>query len=166
MIRWRSCWPIRLRGRSWSTAVGDRSLQEGVGEDRNRARCGLAERAGFRKTARRGDTRIAESKDLDSWDDEFLLRDGTRVAETQDRDSWDEPGQHRFPSATRSRTRSTPEPTNRGDLAHRLWNRSRRYGVETAPRQKPERVKPGRSSAVNETRTSNSRSRPPVVEFD
>ncbi len=34
-------------------------------------------RAGFRKILLRGDTRIAENKDLDPWDEQVLPRDGT-----------------------------------------------------------------------------------------
>jgi len=128
--------PLFLLNRS-----GNRPSQEQAGEYLNKA-VALCGRAGFRKILLRGDTRIAENKDLDSWDDQILLREGTRVAETQNLDSWDEAGNIRFLFGSAAydslKARADALPAH----AYRLLNRPPRYEVKTAPRQKPERVKP------------------------
>src|SRR3954453_15247484 len=82
--------PLFLLNRS-----GNRPSQERAGEYLNKA-VALCARAGFRTVLLRGDTRIAENKDLDSWDDRVLPRDGTTIAETGDLDCWDDAGNIRF----------------------------------------------------------------------
>ena len=128
--------PLYLLNRS-----GNRPSQERAGEYLNKG-VALCVRAGFRKILLRGDTRIADNKDLDSWDDRILLREGTRVAETQDLDSWDDAGTIRFLFGSAAydvlKARADALPAH----AYRLRNRPPRYEVKTAPRQKPERVKP------------------------
>jgi hypothetical protein len=82
--------PLFLLNRS-----GNRPSQDRAGEYLNKG-VALCVRAGFRKILLRGDTRIAENKDLDPWDERVLPRDGTTIAETADLDSWDDAGNIRF----------------------------------------------------------------------
>jgi hypothetical protein len=82
--------PLYLLNRS-----GNRPSQERAGEYLNKG-VALCTRAGFRKILLRGDTRIAENKDLDPWDEQVLPRDGTTIAETEDLDSWDDAENIRF----------------------------------------------------------------------
>ena len=128
--------PLYLLNRS-----GNRPSQERAGEYLDKA-VALGVRAGFRKILLRGDTKIAANKDLDSWDDRILPREGPRVAETQDLDSWDDAGNIRFlfgyAAYDSLKARADELPSH----AYRLLNRPPRYEVKTAPRQKPERVKP------------------------
>src|SRR3954463_4511404 len=76
--------PLFLLNRS-----GNRPSQERAGEYLDKA-IALCARAGFRRILLRGDTRIAENKDLDPWDDRLLPRDGTTIAEAGDLDAWDD----------------------------------------------------------------------------
>jgi hypothetical protein len=128
--------PLFLLNRS-----GNRPSQERAGEYLDKA-VALCARAGFRKILLRGDTRIAENKDLDRWDDRVLPRDGTRIAETEDLDSWDEAGNIRFLfgyaayDVLKARADALP------DEAYSFLERPPRYAIRTAPRQQPERVKP------------------------
>ena len=82
--------PLFLLNRS-----GNRPSQERAGEYLDKA-VALCIRAGFRKILLRGDTRIAENKDLDPWDDRILPREGTTIAETTNLDPWDDAGNIRF----------------------------------------------------------------------
>ncbi len=82
--------PLFLLNRS-----GNRPSQERAGEYLNKA-VALCIRAGFKKVLLRGDTKIAENKDLDLGDERILLRDGSTIAETADLDSWDDAGNVRF----------------------------------------------------------------------
>src|SRR5450755_1037280 len=82
--------PLFLLNRS-----GNRPSQERAGEYLNKA-IALCTRAGFRQILLRGDTRIAENKDLDLWDDRLLPRDGTTITETGDLDAWDDAKNIRF----------------------------------------------------------------------
>jgi hypothetical protein len=128
--------PLLLRNRS-----GNRPSQEGAGEDLSKA-AALCIRAGFRKILLRGDTRIAENKDLDPWDDQILPRDGTTIAETEDLDSWDARKNLRFLfgyaayDVLKARADELPEE------AYGFLERPPQYTAQTAPRQQPERVKP------------------------
>ena len=128
--------PLFLLNRS-----GNRPSQEGAGEYLDKA-AALCMRAGFRKILLRGDTRIAENADLDSWDDRILPRDGTTIAENADLDSWDATENVRFIfgyaayDVLKARADALP-----GE-AYGFLERQPQYTVRTAPRQRPERVKP------------------------
>ncbi len=128
--------PLFLLNRS-----GNRPSQERAGEYLNKA-VALCIRAGFRKILLRGDTRIAENKDLDSWDDQILPRGGTTIAETSNLDSWDDAGNIRFLfgyaayDVLKARADALP------DEAYSFLERPPRYAIKTWPRQQPERVKP------------------------
>jgi hypothetical protein len=128
--------PLFLLNRS-----GNRPSQERAGEYLNKA-VALCIRAGFRKILLRGDTRIAENEDLDRWDDRILPRDGTTIAETQDLDCWDDAGTIRFIfgyaayDVLKGRADELPED------AYAFLERPPRYAIKTAPRERPERVKP------------------------
>ena len=128
--------PLFLLNRS-----GNRPSQERAGEYLNKA-VALCIRAGFRKILLRGDTRIAENKDLDPWDEQILPRDGTTIAETENLDSWDDAGNIRFIfgyaayDALKARADELPAE------AYSFLERPPRYAIKTAPRQQPERVKP------------------------
>src|SRR3954453_20264621 len=120
---------------------GNRPSQERAGEYLDKA-VALCIRAGFRKILLRGDTRIAENKDLDRWDDRALPRDGTTIAEAEDLDSWDDAGNIRFIfgyaayDVLKARADELPEE------AYSSLERPPRYAIKTGPRQRPERVKP------------------------
>ena len=120
---------------------GNRPSQERAGEYLDKA-IALCARAGFRTILLRGDTRIAENKDLDRWDDRALPRDGTTIAEAGDLDSWDDAGNVRFIfgyaayDVLKARADALPEE------AYSFLERRPRYAIKTAPRQQPERVKP------------------------
>jgi hypothetical protein len=128
--------PLFLLNRS-----GNRPSQERAGEYLDKA-IALCIRAGFRTILLRGDTRIAENEDLDPWDDRVLPRGGTTLAETQDLDSWDDAGNIRFIfgyaayDGLKARADALPEQ------AYSFLERPPRYAIQTAPRQKPERIKP------------------------
>ena len=128
--------PLFLLNRS-----GNRPSQERAGEYLNKA-IAVCARAGFRKILLRGDTRIAENKDLDSWDDRVLPRDGTTIAETGDLDSWDDAENIRFIfgyaayDVLKARADALP------DEAYSFLERPPRYAIKTSPRQQPGRVKP------------------------
>jgi hypothetical protein len=128
--------PLFLLNRS-----GNRPSQERAGEYLDKA-VALCIRAGFRTILLRGDTRIAENKDLDRWDDRVLPRDGTTIAETADLDRWDEAGDIRFLfgyaayDVLKARADALPEE------AYSFLERPPRYTIKTAPRQQPERIKP------------------------
>jgi hypothetical protein len=128
--------PLFLLNRS-----GNRPSQERAGEYLNKA-IALCARAGFRTILLRGDTRIAENKDLDLWNDRVLPRDGTTIAEAEDLDAWDDSGKIRFIfgyaayDVLKSRADALPEE------AYSFLERPPRYAITTSPRQRPERVKP------------------------
>jgi Transposase DDE domain group 1 len=128
--------PLFLLNRS-----GSRPSQERAGEYLDKA-IALCTRAGFRKVLLRGDTRIAENEDLDSWDDRRLPRRGGTIAETMDLDSWDEAGNIRFIfgyaayDGLKARADELPEE------AYGFLERPPRYTIKTAPRERPERIKP------------------------
>ncbi len=127
--------PLFLLNRS-----GNRPSQERAGEYLNKA-VALCLRAGFRKILLRGDTRIAENKDLDPWDEQILPQDGTTIAETENLDSWDDAGNIRFIfgyaayDALKARADELPAQ------AYSFLERPPRYTIKTSPRQQPERVK-------------------------
>jgi hypothetical protein len=120
---------------------GNRPSQERAGESLDKA-VALCVRAGFRKILLRGDTRIAENKDLDPWDDQILPRGGATIAETGDPDSWDDAGNIRFIfgsaayDALKARADALPA------RAYSFLERPPRYAIKTSPRQRPEPVKP------------------------
>ncbi|CAN5779316.1 hypothetical protein BH23PLA1_BH23PLA1_40910 [soil metagenome] len=128
--------PLFLLNRS-----GNRPSQEGAGAYLDKA-VALCIRAGFRKILLRGDTRIAENKDLDGWDNRVLPRDGTTIAETADLDRWDNAGNIRFIfgyaayDVLKARADALPEK------AYGFLERPPRYAIKTSPRQRPERIKP------------------------
>jgi Transposase DDE domain group 1 len=128
--------PLFLLNRS-----GNRPSQERAGEYLNKA-IALCTRAGFRQILLRGDTRIAENKDLDLWDDRLLPRDGTTIAETGDLDAWDDAKNIRFIfgyaayDVLKARADALPEE------AYGFLERPPRYAIKTGPRQQPERIKP------------------------
>jgi hypothetical protein len=128
--------PLFLLNRS-----GNRPSQERAGEYLDKA-IALCARAGFRTILLRGDTRIAENKDLDRWDDRVLPRDGTTIAETGELDAWDDAGNIRFIvgyaayDVLKARADELPEE------AYGFLERPPRDTIQTGPRQQPERVKP------------------------
>jgi hypothetical protein len=128
--------PLFLLNRS-----GNRPSQERAGEYLDKA-VALCRRAGFRTILLRGDTRIAENKDLDRWDDRVLPRDGTTIAETEDLDAWDDAGNIRFIfgyaayDVLKARADELPKE------AYSFLERPPQYAIKTSPRQQPERVKP------------------------
>jgi hypothetical protein len=128
--------PLFLLNRS-----GNRPSQERAGEYLDKA-VALCIRAGFRKILLRGDTRIAENKDLDRWDEQILPRQGTTIAETANLDSWDDAGNIRFIfgyaayDALKARADELPAQ------AYSFLERPPRYAIKTTPRQQPERIKP------------------------
>jgi len=128
--------PLFLLNRS-----GNRPSQDRAGEYLNKG-VALCVRAGFRKILLRGDTRIAENKDLDPWDEQVLPRDGTTIAETADLDSWDDAGDIRFIFGYAAydvlKARADELPAQ----AYSFLERPPRYMIKTSPRQQPERVKP------------------------
>jgi hypothetical protein len=128
--------PLFLLNRS-----GNRPSQERAGEYLDKA-VALCVRAGFRKILLRGDTRIAENKDLDPWDEQILPRDGNTIAETANLDSWDATENVRFIFGYAAydvlKARADELPAQ----AYSFLERPARYAIKTAPRQQPERVKP------------------------
>ncbi len=128
--------PLFLLNRS-----GNRPSQERAGEYLNKA-VALCTRAGFRKILLRGDTRIAENKDLDPWDERILPRNGTTIAETEDLDSWDDAGHIRFIFGYAAYDVLKAKADELPDKAYSFLERPPRSAIKTAPRQQPERVKP------------------------
>ena len=128
--------PLFLLNRS-----GNRPSQERAGEYLDKA-VALCNRAGFRKILLRGDTRIAENRDLDAWDDQILPRRGTAIAETKDLDPWDDAGNIRFifgyPAYDVLKAKADELPAE----AYSFLERPPQYMIKTSPRQQPERVKP------------------------
>ena len=128
--------PLFLLNRS-----GNRPSQERAGEYLDKA-VALCIRAGFRKILLRGDTRIAENKDLDPWDEQILPREGTTIAETANLDSWDDAENIRFIFGYAAydvlKARADELPAE----AYSFLERPPRYAIKTTPRQQPERVKP------------------------
>src|SRR5271167_3853808 len=128
--------PLFLLNRS-----GNRPSQERAGEYLNKG-VTLCIRAGFRKILLRGDTRIAENKDLDPWDEQILPRDGTTIAETANLDSWDDAENIRFIFGYAAydilKARADELPAH----AYGFLERPPRYTIKTSPRQQPDRVKP------------------------
>jgi Transposase DDE domain group 1 len=128
--------PLFLLNRS-----GNRPSQERAGEYLNKG-VALCVRAGFRKILLRGDTRIAENKDLDPWDEKILPRDGTTIAETANLDSWDDAKNIRFIFGYAAydvlKARADELPAQ----AYSFLERPPRYAIKTTPRQQPERFKP------------------------
>jgi hypothetical protein len=114
--------PLFLLNRS-----GNRPSQERAGEYLNKA-VALCIRADFRKILLRGDTRIAENKDLDLWDDRVLPRDGTTIAET---------GTSASSSDMRPTTSSRPGPTNSRTRRTISWNDRRATRSRQGPAGHP-----------------------------
>jgi DDE family transposase len=81
----------------------------------------LARRAGFRTILMRGDTKFAQTKHLDRWDEAKDIR-----------------FIFGYEAYDALKARADELPSN----SYRLLNRPPRYRIKTAPRQKPERVKP------------------------
>ena len=128
--------PLYLLNRS-----GNRPSQERAGEYLNKG-VALCIRAGFRKILLRGDTRIAENKDLDPWDEQVLPRDGTTIAETEDLDSWDDAGNIRFIFGYAAYECLKAKADELPAHAYSFLERPPRYTIKTTPRQQPERLKP------------------------
>jgi hypothetical protein len=128
--------PLYLLNRS-----GNRPSQERAGEYMDKA-VALCVRAGFRKILLRGDTRIAENKDLDRWDEQILPREGTTLAETENLDSWDDAGNIRFIFGYAAYGALKARADELSDHAYSFLERPPRYAIKTSPRQQPERVKP------------------------
>jgi Transposase DDE domain group 1 len=127
--------PLFLLNRS-----GNRPSQERAGEYLNKA-VALCLRAGFRKILLRGDTRIAENKDLDPWDEQILPQDGTTIAETENLDSWDDTGNIRFIFGYAAYDVLKAIADELPAQAYSFLERPPRYTIKTSPRQQPERVK-------------------------
>lgn len=106
--------PLYLLNRS-----GNRPSQERADEFLDRA-VALVRRAGFRTILMRGDTRIAQTKHLDGWDAAGDIR-----------------FVFGYEAAPSLQARADQLPAG----SYRLLNRPPRYQIQTAPRQKPERVK-------------------------
>jgi hypothetical protein len=106
--------PLYLFNRS-----GNRPSQEQADVFLDKA-IALTRRAGFRTILMRGDTKFAQTKCLDRWDDDKDIR---FLFGYEAHDS------------LKARADELP------DHSYRLLNRPPRYQVKTAPRQKPERVK-------------------------
>jgi hypothetical protein len=128
--------PLFLLNRS-----GNRPSQERAGEYLDKA-VALCVRAGFRKILLRGDTRIAQNKDLDPWDKQILPRDGNTIAETANLDSWDDAENVRFIFGYAAydvlKARADELPVQ----AYSFLERPPGYAIKTVPRQQPERIKP------------------------
>jgi Transposase DDE domain group 1 len=107
--------PLYLFNRS-----GNRPSQERADEFLDKA-VALVRRAGFRTILMRGDTRIAQTKHLDGWDAAGDIR-----------------FVFGYEAAPSLQARADQLPAS----SYRLLNRPPRYQIQTAPRQKPERVKP------------------------
>ena len=107
--------PLFLLNRS-----GNRPSQERADVFLDKA-VALCRRAGFRKILLRGDTKFAQTKHLDRWDDAGDIRFIFGYA------AYD---------SLKARADDLPAD------AYRLLKRPPRYPIKTAPRQKPERVKP------------------------
>jgi Transposase DDE domain group 1 len=120
---------------------GNRPSQERAGEYLNKA-VSLCIRAGFRKILLRGDTRIAENKDLDAWDEQILPRDGTTIAETANLDSWDDAQNIRFIFGYAAHDVLKAKADELPAHAYGFLERPSRYAIKTSPRQQPERFKP------------------------
>ena len=120
---------------------GNRPSQERAGEFLDKA-VALCIRAGFRTILLRGDTRIAENKDWDSWDDQILPRGGTTIAETTNLDSWDDAGNIRFIFGYAAYDVLKATADELPAHAYSFLERPPRYAIKTWPRQQPERVKP------------------------
>ncbi len=127
--------PLYLLNRS-----GNRPSQEGAGEYLNKA-VALCLRAGFRKILLRGDTKIAENRDLDPWDEQVPPRNGTTIAETEDLDSWDDTGRARFIFGYAAYDILKAKADDLPPEAYSFLERAPRYTITTSPRQQPERVK-------------------------
>ena len=119
--------PLFLLNRS-----GNRPSQERAGEYLNKA-VALCIRAGFRKILLRGDTRIAENKDLDPWDERILPRNGTTIAETEDLDSWDDAGNIRFIFGYAAYDALKAKADELPDEAYSFLERPPRYVINGAP---------------------------------
>jgi hypothetical protein len=128
--------PLYLLNRS-----GNRPSQERAGEYLNKA-VALCVRAGFRKILLRGDTRIAENKDLDRWDEQILPRQGTTIAETANLDAWDDAKNIRFIFGYAAYDVLKAMADELPARAYSLLKRPPRYAIKTTPRQKPQRFKP------------------------
>ena len=100
---------------------GDRPSQERADEFLDKA-IALARRAGFRTILMRGDTQFAQTRYLDRWDDAKDIR---------------------FLFGYEANGALEARAEGRPAHSYRLLNRPPRYRIKTAPRQKPERVKPG-----------------------
>jgi len=120
---------------------GNRPSQERAGEYMDKA-VALCVRAGFRKILLRGDTRIAENKDLDRWDEQILPRQGTTLAETANLDSWDDAGNIRFIFGYAAYDVLKAKADELPVQAYSFLERPPRYAIKTTPRQQPERFKP------------------------
>jgi Transposase DDE domain group 1 len=107
--------PLFLFNRS-----GNRPSQEEADVYLNKA-IALCRRAGFRAILMRGDTKFAQTKYLDRWDD---AKDIRFIFGYEAHD------------VLKARADELPAHS------YRLLNRPPRYAIQTAPRQKPERVKP------------------------
>ena len=81
----------------------------------------LCLQAGFRKILLRGDTKFAQTKHLDRWDATGMIR---FIFGFEARDSL--------------KARADELPAD----AYSFLERSPRYQIKTAPREKPERIKP------------------------
>ena len=128
--------PLYLLNRS-----GNRPSQERAGEYLDKA-VALCVRAGFRKILLRGDTRIAENKDLDSWDEQTLPPEGTTIAETANLDSWDDAENIRFIFGYAAHPPLKARADELPAEAYSFLERPPRYAIKTTPRQQPERFKP------------------------
>jgi Transposase DDE domain group 1 len=128
--------PLFLVNRS-----GNRPSQERAAEYLDKA-VALCIRGGFRKVLLRGDTRIAENKDLDPWDDRVLPRDGTTIAETGDLDGWNAAENVRFIFGYAAYDNLKAQADALPATAYSFLERPPGYAIKTAPRQRPERVKP------------------------
>jgi hypothetical protein len=107
--------PLYLLNRS-----GNRPSQERADEFLDKA-IALTRRAGFRKILMRGDTKFAQTRYLDRWDDAKDLR-----------------FLFGYEANDALKTRADQLPAH----AYRTLSRPPRYAIKTAPRRKPERVKP------------------------
>ena len=132
IIRCWSRWPTRPSRCSWSIAAATAPRRSGPTSTWTRP-IDLCRRAGFRKILLRGDTKFTQTKHLDRWDDAGDIRFvfGIEAHETLKARADDLPAE-----------------------AYSFLERPPRYQIKTAPRQKPERVKPRDRPASAATRRS------------
>ena len=79
---------------------------------------------------------------MDRWDEQILPRQGTTIAETANLDSWDDTGNIRFIFGYAAYDTLKARADELPAQAYSFLERRPRYTIKTTPRQQPERIKP------------------------